>query len=320
MAEPRRSKTDEAAHPALRGYVAADRVSVRLLEDLRRIAKADSVVLITGESGTGKDLAASVLHYLRNPQEPLVKIDCAALPPELFESELFGYEKGAFTGASAMKRGRLELAAQGTVVFDEVSSLTLPLQAKLLRVLEDRSFMRLGGTKAIPLRARITATSNRDLAAAVESGVFRKDLYFRLHVVPVTAPPLRDRRADIMPLAHRFLKLIAEARGAPTPELSSGASRVLVEYDYPGNVRELRNVMERVMVHSPAEVRAEDVQPYLTGARPKPLSLVDMEKKHIAEVLDHARGKKGRAAEILGISRKNLLEKRKKYGLDNIDE
>jgi transcriptional regulator with PAS, ATPase and Fis domain len=327
MAAPRKSRdksqTEEAAvHPALRGYIAADRLSVKLLAELERIAQADSTVLVTGESGTGKDLAASVLHYLRRAQEPLVKIDCAALPPELFESELFGYEKGAFTGASAMKRGRLELAGEGTIMFDEVSSLTLPLQAKLLRVLEDRKFMRLGGTKALEFGARIVATSNTDLAGAAEAGTFRRDLYYRLNVVPVSLLPLRARRADIMPLAHRFLKIAADARGAKTPELTSGAARALVDYDYPGNIRELRNIMERVMLRVPATVRAEDVEPYLgrQSKAPQLLSLEEVEKRHIAEVLDQTRGKKGKAAEVLGISRKNLLEKRKKYGLDEIAE
>jgi transcriptional regulator with PAS, ATPase and Fis domain len=327
MAAPRKSRDkskpeDAAVHPALRGYIAADRLSTKLLSELERIAQADSTVLISGESGTGKDLAASVLHYQRRPQEPLVKIDCAALPPELFESELFGYEKGAFTGASAMKRGRLELAGDGTVIFDEITSLTLPLQAKLLRVLEDRKFMRLGGTKPIGLKARIVATSNTDLAAAVEAGLFRRDLYYRLNVVPVSLLPLRARRADIMPLAHRFLKIAADARGAKTPELSSGAARAMVDYDYPGNIRELRNIMERVMLRAPATVRSEDVEPYLgcQSKAPRLLSLEEVEKRHIAEVLDQTRGKKGKAAEVLGISRKNLLEKRKKYGLDDIDE
>ena len=328
MAAPRKSKTDPAAsehthpaHPALAGYIAADRVSTKLLAEIEKIAAADSTVLIMGESGTGKDLVASVLHYLRHPQQPLVKIDCASLPPELFESELFGYERGAFTGASAMKRGRLELAESGTVVFDEVSSLTLPLQAKLLRVLEDRRFMRLGGTRSIPLGASIVATSNQDLGALVEAGVFRHDLYYRLNVVPIVLPSLRNRRADIMPLAHRFLKIAADARNAKTPELTSGAARALVDYDYPGNIRELRNMMERVMLRVPATVRAEDIAPLLSKATAAPLlTLEEVEKQHIAEVLDRLRGKKSRAAEVLGISRKNLLEKRKKYGLDEIED
>jgi transcriptional regulator with PAS, ATPase and Fis domain len=322
MAAPRSSKQEPAPqHPALAGYIAADRVSVKLLAEIEKIAAADSTVLIMGESGTGKDLVASLIHYLRNPQQPLVKIDCAALPPELFESELFGYEKGAFTGATAMKRGRLELTDNGSIIFDEVSSLTLPLQAKLLRVLEDRRFMRLGGTKNIPLHGRIVATSNTDLGAEVEAGAFRRDLYYRLNVVPIKLPALRERRADIMPLAHRFLKIAAEARNAKTPELTSGAARVLVDYDFPGNIRELRNIIERVMLRVPATVRAEDVEPLLSkNTQPPLLTLEDVERRHIADVLDRMRGKKSKAAEVLGISRKNLLEKRKKYGLDEMEE
>ena len=323
MAAPRSSKQEPAPpqHSAISGYVAADRVSIKLLAEIEKIAATDSTVLIMGESGTGKDLVASLLHYLRKPQQPLVKIDCAALPPELFESELFGYEKGAFTGATATKRGRLELTENGTIIFDEVSSLPLPLQAKLLRVLEDRKFMRLGGIKAIPLHGRIVATSNTDLGAEVEAGAFRRDLYYRLNVVPIKLPPLRERRADIMPLAHRFLKIAAEARNAKTPELTSGAARALVDYGFPGNIRELRNIMERLMLRVPATVRAEDIEPLLSKRTAPPLlTLEEVEKRHIAEVLDRLRGKKSKAAEVLGISRKNLLEKRKKYGLDEIEE
>src|SRR3954462_9974442 len=196
--------TTQLASAALAAFVAADTLSVKLLESTRRIAATDSTVLISGESGVGKDLLASLIHYLGpSPQEPLVKIDCASLPHDLLESELFGFERGAFTGANQMKRGRLELAGHRTLLLDEIASLSLAMQAKLLRVIEDRRFDRLGGTKPIHVHARIIALTNVDLATAVAARAFREDLYFRLNVVPLNVPPLRERPADILAIARR---------------------------------------------------------------------------------------------------------------------
>src|SRR3954468_3340133 len=185
------AETSQLASTALSTFIAEDSVSQRLLEQVKRTAAASSTVLIQGESGAGKDHVASLLHYLgANPEQPLVKIDCASLPPSLLESELFGYERGAFTGATQAKRGRMELACKGTLVLDEVATLSLAMQAKLLRVLEDKRFMRLGGTRSIELSARIIVLSNVDLQSAVRSGTFREDLFFRLNVVPLEVPPL----------------------------------------------------------------------------------------------------------------------------------
>lgn len=314
-------KRSQIAEEALAAFVAEDAASVRLLEQVKKVAAAASTVLIQGESGTGKDLAASLIHYLGlKPEQPLVKIDCASLPYELMESELFGYERGAFTGATQSKRGRLELAGEGTLVLDEVASLSLEMQAKLLRVIEERVLDRLGGTKPIKVKARVIALSSEDLDAAVARRSFREDLFYRLNVVPLRVPALRERRKDIRPLAARILAQLAESHRRAKLRLSAEAARLLEEYDWPGNVRELRNVLERAVVQGPVGatvIEAEDLPPNLQrkDGRQKKRSLEELERDYIAEVLDFTRGKKTKAAEILGISRKNLLEKRKKYNL-----
>jgi two-component system, NtrC family, response regulator AtoC len=305
---------------ALRAFVAVDPASRTLLEQIKRIALAESTVLVSGESGTGKDLVANLLHYLGNrPEQPIVKIDCAGLPHELVESELFGYERGAFTGASQTKRGRLELAESGTLVLDEVSALTPAIQAKLLRVIEDRTFHRLGGNKPISVSARMIALTNADLSAAVESRTFRDDLFYRLNVVPIHLLPLRQRWRDIAPLAIHFLEQIA-VRDRRELRFEKDALQALERYRFPGNVRELRNLVERAVLATtgPSVTAAALPAPVNAGvtAGGQKLSLAELERNYIAEILDHTRGKKSKAAEILGISRKNLLEKRKRYKLD----
>jgi len=304
-------------------WVTADTKSAALVEQAQKIAASRSTVLIRGESGVGKDLLAAVIHYLAlglEGEDPLVKIDCASLPHELMESELFGYELGAFTGATHLKHGRLELAGNGTIVLDEISALTLPMQAKLLRVLEEKRFHRLGGesTTGIEVHARIIALSNTDLEQAVARRTFREDLFYRLNVIPLTVPPLRERSADIRPLAQH---LLAQLNGAQreAKQISAGALDALEHYAFPGNVRELRNILERALLNSrSAEIEAGDLPASVTQsqASKKMKSLEEVEREHIAAVLDHTRGKKSKAAEVLGISRKNLLEKRKKYGLN----
>jgi two-component system response regulator AtoC len=305
----------------LASWVAADPQSLALLEQVKKIAPAASTVLVRGESGTGKDLLAELLHYLgARPEEPLVKIDCASLPLELVESELFGYEKGAFTGASQAKPGRLELAGEGTLVLDEIAALSPAIQAKLLRVIEERRFERLGGGRPLEVRARVIALTHVDLERAVAERAFREDLYYRLNVIPLLIPPLRERRADIRPLAAHFLKRLAEVYRKPRLALAPAALAALEPYAWPGNVRELRNLLERAVVFGgEGEIRPQDlplqVRRGVAPAGEKKMSLEEVERAYIAEVLDATRGKKGRAAEILGISRKTLLEKRKKYNL-----
>jgi len=305
----------------LASWVAADPQSRALLEQVKKIAPASSTVLVRGESGTGKDLLAELLHYLgAHPEEPLVKIDCASLPLELVESELFGYEKGAFTGASQAKRGRLELAGAGTLVLDEIAALSPAIQAKLLRVIEERRFERLGGGRPLKVEARVVALTQVDLERAVAEHAFREDLFYRLNVIPLLLPPLRERRADIRPLAAHFLRRLAETHRKPGSTLAPAALAALEHYAWPGNVRELRNLLERAVVFGAGgEIRAEELPAQLRQGAARGgetrMSLEEVERGHIAEVLDHCRGKKGRAAQILGISRKTLLEKRKKYHL-----
>jgi len=304
-------------------WIAADPKSATLVEQAQKIAASRSTVLIRGESGVGKDLLAAVIHYLAvgpEGEDPLVKIDCASLPHELMESELFGYEPGAFTGATHLKHGRLELAGNGTIVLDEISALTLPMQAKLLRVLEEKRFHRLGGesTTGIEVNARIIALSNTDLEQAVARRTFREDLFYRLNVIPLTVPPLRERSADIRPLAQH---LLAQLNGAQreAKQISADALDALDHYAFPGNVRELRNILERALSHARgSQIEVEDLPANAVHGKitESMKSLEEVEREHIAAVLDHTRGKKSKAAEVLGISRKNLLEKRKKYGLN----
>ncbi|HUQ50157.1 MAG TPA: sigma-54 dependent transcriptional regulator [Terriglobales bacterium] len=310
---------EDLRNRALAAMVVADPASVKLLQQIQKIALVESTVLIQGESGVGKDLVASLLHYLGpKPEQPLLKIDCASLPTELLESELFGYERGAFTGASQMKRGRLELAGQGAVILDEVSSLTMPMQAKMLRVIQERTFDRLGGTRPVSLKARVIAISNVDLEDAVARRSFREDLYYRLNVVPLHISPLRDRSGDVLPIANILLQRFSATYHRPQLRLSVDAKEALQSYSFPGNVRELRNLLERAVIHSAGdELEVSDLPANIRNgaAKVKRPSLEEMERTYIAEILDYTRGKKSKAAEILGISRKNLLEKRKKYDL-----
>ncbi len=300
-------------------YVAADPASQRLLEQARKLAETSSTLLIQGESGTGKDRLALVIHYLgRNPDAPFVNIDCASLPHELMESELFGYEKGAFTGATHLKRGRMELAGDGTLVLNEIAALTTPMQAKLLRVIEDRKLDRLGGSRPIPVSARLISITNVDLQQAVKQKGFREDLYYRLSVVPLMVAPLRERRGDILPLAEHFLKQLAEIHRRPAKSLAGKTADALEKHDFPGNVRELRNILERAVIQgASARIELGDLPAHLQQAdRRSRQTLEELERDYIAQILDDTRGKKSKAADILGISRKTLLEKRKRYKLD----
>jgi transcriptional regulator with PAS, ATPase and Fis domain len=292
-------------------------------ELIDRVATAASNVLVLGESGTGKDVTARLIHD-RSPRRdrPFVKIDCSALPEELLESELFGYEKGAFTGATESKPGRLEAAGGGTLVLDEIASLIPQSQAKLLRVIEERSFERLGGKQPIKIDVRIIALANVDIKEAVRARGFRDDLYYRLAVVTIELPRLIDRFEDIPQLADEFVRQFASRSGRAGVRLSNEALETLSGYDFPGNVRELRNIIEHAVLTTNQEVIEPDGLPeYLRSAarlmqsrRVKP-SLAELEAVYIREVLEHTRGNKTRAAEILGISRKNLYEKMRRYNI-----
>lgn len=316
-------------------WIAQDPASLRLLELAEKVAVAPTTLLITGESGTGKDHLARLIHELGPRRDaPYLKIDCASLPPQLVESELFGHERGAFTGAVERKLGRFELGGNGTIVLDEVAALSPNAQSKLLRVLQERAFERLGGTETLHIEARLIALTNMDLPAAVKAGSFREDLYFRLNVLTLAIPALRERRTDILPLAEYLLGALRATHRRSHAQLGESARRMLAAYSWPGNVRELRNALERALVFSgvgrgPAETADADdlLQPEnfpetvrmaapgaaspVAGLR----SLQEVEREVIAATLDATHYQISRSAEILGISRKTLLEKRKKYGL-----
>jgi DNA-binding NtrC family response regulator len=305
-------------------WVAEDPASLRLLELAQKVAAAPTTLLIAGESGTGKDHLARLVHELGPRRDaPFLKIDCASLPPQLVESELFGHERGAFTGAVERKLGRFELGGNGSIVLDEVAALSPETQGKLLRILQERSFERLGGTETLHIEARLIALTNVDLAAAVRSGHFREDLYFRLNVLSLAVLPLRERRADILPLADALLATLRTIHAKPNVQLSEPARRILLVYGWPGNVRELRNALERAVVFARTDTLdpenlPETVQSAAVGAAGALAglrSLVEIEKEVIAATLEATHYQISRSAQILGISRKTLLEKRKKYGL-----
>ncbi|HXN73661.1 MAG TPA: sigma-54 dependent transcriptional regulator [Candidatus Acidoferrales bacterium] len=304
-------------------WVAEDSGSRHLLEIAEKLADTSTTVLITGESGTGKDQLARWIHE-RSPRRdtPLLKIDCASLPAELVESELFGHERGAFTGAVARKPGRLELAQNGTIVLDEIAALAPSMQAKLLRVLEERTFERLGGTETLHMEARLIALTNADMPKAVESGRFREDLFFRLNVLAIHIPPLRERRADIVPLALHFLARLAPVHSRSNSSFDPKVPETLQQYAWPGNVRELKNAVEHALVFAKQPLLSPEDFPEILraagnthGVSGMLHSLEDLEREAIKLTLEGTHYKIGRAADILGISRKTLLEKRKKYGL-----
>ena len=282
-----------------------------------RVAATDANVLITGESGSGKDALAIFIHSRSaRAAQPLVKIDCATLPSDLLEAELFGYERGAFTGATETKPGRLEAAHRGTLILDEIAHLSTDAQAKLLRVIESREFERLSGRKTIQVDARLIALTNVDLRNAVERRAFRADLFYRLNVVQIAVPRLQERRKDLETLSERFVQSYADKHGRVANRLSADAKRILFAYDFPGNVRELANIIERAVIVShgvavelddlPESVRFAAAQQRRKDRRP---TLAEVEADYLRETLLATRGNKSEAAKILGISRKNLYER-----------
>ncbi len=280
-----------------------------------RVASNNATVLITGETGTGKEQLARAIHQASpRAKAPFIPVDCTALPETLFESELFGHERGAFTGAHAQRQGMLEVAGDGTCFLDEIGELSPALQAKLLRTLQEKTIRRVGGNQTFPLRARIIVATNRDLPRLVRQGAFREDLLYRLDVVRINIAPLRERREDIPMLVRHFLEKHASEGTAPLPEISSEAMALLKRYHWPGNVRQLENVIQRVMVVSASPViLAEDLPSEVrTGNTPTeqdteaPVRLRDLKKHHVLEMLEKAGGNKVRAAQMLGIDRRTL--------------
>ncbi|MCP4574730.1 MAG: sigma-54-dependent Fis family transcriptional regulator [Deltaproteobacteria bacterium] len=296
----------------------------KIFEKIARVAPTESSVLISGESGTGKELVARAIHANSNRKDmEFVAVDCSALVETLLESELFGHVKGSFTGAHQTKHGLFELANHGTFFFDEITNLSLKIQAKLLRVIQEREFMKVGDQHRIKLDVRIIAASNTPLSEAIQNGTFREDLFYRLSVVPLELPPLRNRKEDIQFLIEHFLEKLSHKMKKPPPEISSEAINLLKEYPWPGNVRELEHAIERILILEDADIIQERNLPsYIIQQQgdlqlfpEDPITLLELEKKYIAFVLKKTKGKKIEAARILGINRKTLSAKINKYAL-----
>ncbi len=299
-----------------------DPVMVPVVRALEKVAPTNATVLLLGESGTGKEVAARTIHQRSTRREgPFVPVNCAAISETLMESEIFGHEAGAFTGATGSRRGRLELADGGTLFLDEIGELKLELQSKLLRVLQERRFERVGGTRTIQVDVRWIAASNRNLQAMVQEGSFREDLYHRLAVFPVTLPPLRERQEDLLPLAESLLARICRDLGRPPLRLDDSVGALLRRAPWPGNVRELANALERATILSERDrLSAEDLSSSLGGAvgdRPghRPRTMEEVEKDAIREALEAAGGHRKKAAEALGIGERTLYDKLKQYGI-----
>ncbi|MFZ5814604.1 MAG: sigma-54-dependent transcriptional regulator [Bacillota bacterium] len=308
------------------GLLGESPAMLEVFRKIERVAPADASVLILGETGTGKELVARAIHAASpRAAKPFVAVNCAALPENLLESELFGHEKGAFTGAQARKPGRFELADGGTLLLDEIGDMPLALQAKLLRVLESRQVEPLGSTRPIPVNLRVLAATHQDLRDLVRQGGFREDLYFRLAVVPISLPPLRERQGDIALLANQLLKSFAEQQGKEFSGFTDQALQALQAYRWPGNVRELRNLMEQVAVlWDGGRVGTEHLPEFLTPARESAPAVslkdevrslkADYEQERILAVLREVDGNRTKAARLLGISRRALQLKLKEMG------
>jgi transcriptional regulator with PAS, ATPase and Fis domain len=297
--------------------------SVEWRQVMRRaaqVALTETTVLLQGESGTGKEVIARIIHRASPRQTgPFVAINCAAVPEQLFESELFGYERGAFTGAQQAKAGHVELAAGGVLFLDEVSELSPMAQAKLLRVLQEREFRRLGGTRLVKANVRVIAASNRDLHQAVADGGFREDLFYRLQIFDILIPPLRERRGDILPLAEAFLEGFARVTGRSSAGLTPDARAILLAHEWPGNVRELHNALERAAILCEGGlITDEHLALRASGvvARRRAPQLSDVEQRTIEQVLRESDGNKSKAARRLGITRTQLYGRLRKYRLD----
>jgi len=299
-----------------------------VLATVERVAPTNSTILLGGESGVGKDLIARAIHeHSRRAAGPFIKINCTAIPENLLESELFGYEKGAFTGAATSKPGKFELADKGTIFLDEIGDVPGSIQVKLLRVLQDREFERLGGTKTLKVDVRVVAATNQDLRAALEEGTFREDLYYRLNVVPINIAPLRERKEDVPYLVDHFIERFRRESGKPIRGITPAAQRLLMEFHWPGNVRELENIIERAVALTVGDMLdVEDVRLDLSPARgvpaftgsafpPEGVSLEQFEDGIIQEAMRRAGGNKSQAARLLGISRNALRYRLAKLGV-----
>jgi two-component system nitrogen regulation response regulator NtrX len=317
---------DLRRHLTLEELLIGDSEPMKKLEQqIRSAAPSGSRVLITGENGSGKEIVARTLHRLSHrADQPFIDVNCAAIPEELIESELFGHRKGAFTGAIDDRKGKFELADGGTLFLDEIGDMSLKTQAKVLRVLQEQTFQRVGGQQTIKVDVRVLAATNKELESEIQGGSFRSDLYYRLNVIPIEVPPLRARGSDITQLAEHFLRRFAAESGQPKKKLSSGAAAKLRGYHWPGNVRELRNVVERLAILLPSEtIEPDDVQ--LGPPREQPPEIAanltlkeardEFEKQFILAKLREFAGNVSRAADALGVERSNLYRKLNAYGI-----
>lgn len=301
-----------------------------LKEMISIIAPTNAWILIMGENGTGKELVARSIHkQSKRFKKPFIEINCAAIPEELIESELFGHEKGAFTGATTMKKGKFDLANEGTIFLDEVADMSLKAQAKILRILQEKKFERVGGSKIIETDVRVLAATNKDLEKEMETEKFRQDLFYRLNVIPLFIPPLRERKDDIPVLVNRFIKEFSAKEGLPEKTISADAMEILLEHNWPGNVRELKNLIERMVILTQSDViNASDIPPFILNHKGSNdgsfLTLnsyraakAEFEKRFIARKLVENDGNVSRTAETIGLERSNLHRKIKAYGLES---
>jgi two-component system NtrC family response regulator len=313
--------------------ISASRRMEEALNLVKRAAPSTATILILGESGTGKELIARAIHYASpRADKPMVKVNCAALPENLLESELFGHEKGAFTGAVSRRIGRFEQADQGTIFLDEIGDLSPSLQSKLLRVLQEKEFERVGSSQTLRVDVRVIAATNRNLEEAIRKGTFREDLYYRINVVTLALPPLRERKEDLPPLIEHFLKKYSRENRKTVVSVSKEAKDLLMNYHYPGNIRELENILERAVVLCRGdtvttqdlplnlrESKVEDLMKDAAGGRSLPETLEEVERLRITQALEKSHGVQTQAAEELGISERVLRYKMKKYGVGEKD-
>jgi len=314
----------EAGREGIEFIIGESPAMKKVFAKIRRAAPSDSTVILTGESGTGKELAARAIHLLSSRRDKeFVPVDCSALVETLLESELFGHVKGSFTGAHQTKHGLFELANHGTFFFDEITNLSLNIQAKLLRVIQEREFMQVGSQKRIKLDIRIIASSNRDLNEAVKAGSFREDLFYRLSVIPIPLPPLRERRGDIPLLAEHFLRKYSQKGNREVSGISPAAMKMLSAYAWPGNVRELEHTIERIVILEDGDIIQPEHLPSFISQRQGEFqvfteedhTLEDLGKRYIQFILRRTKGRRQDAARILGINRKTLSHKIEKYNL-----
>lgn len=308
-------------------FIAESKVMKEILQKVKIVAETDVPVLIYGESGTGKEVVADLIQRLSpRKDKPYIKLNCTAIPETLFESELFGFEKGAFTGAMEGKRGKLELAHGGTILLDEIGDLPLSIQPKLLRVLETNTFYPLGSKKEVKVDVRYIFSTSKDLKKLVEEGKFRDDLFYRINIIPIKIPPLRERKEDLPPLIRFFLQTFAEKYNRPIPEITKEAYLSLLNYDYPGNVRELKHILERIFLLSQNhQITLKDLPEEVVQTPKEYSSKLDykkckeiVERELIFKTLQECQGKKTEAAQRLGISRKTLWKKLKQFDLKKI--